>query len=91
VYVCVRDLAMLRLIGSAPSDMCFLFCLAAAFVDQIYLYAGLAVDNKHETGFIAKEIRKHNYRESMNYFAMFLDLPVTCPQEKTFFTKPHLA
>jgi hypothetical protein len=31
--------------------------LGADFVDQIYLYAGLAVDNKHETGFIAKEIR----------------------------------
>eukprot|EP00960_Hanusia_phi_P042209 755368-Hanusia_phi.AAC.2 len=29
---------------------------------HIYMYAGLAVDNKHQTGFIAKEIRKHNYQ-----------------------------
>ena len=38
------------------------FLQTSNFVDQIYLYAGLAVDNKHETGFIAKEIRKHNYQ-----------------------------
>jgi hypothetical protein len=44
------------------ADLMMLLVLFTAFVDQIYLYAGLAVDNKHETGFIAKEIRKHNYQ-----------------------------
>ena len=45
----------------------------ADFVDQIYLYAGLAVDNKHETGFIAKEIRKHNYQTMVRLFTSLDD------------------
>ena len=45
----------------------------AAFVDQVYLYAGLAVDNKHETGFIAKEIRKHNYQTMVRLFTSLDD------------------
>jgi len=47
--------------------------LLADFVDQIYLYAGLAVDNKHETGFIAKEIRKHNYQTMVRLFTSLDD------------------
>jgi len=48
----------------------------AAFVDQVYLYAGLAVDNKHETGFIAKEIRKHNYQTQIRLFTSLDDATV---------------
>ena len=50
--------------------------LCADFVDQIYLYAGLAVDNKHETGFIAKEIRKHNYQTMVRLFTSLDDATV---------------
>jgi len=48
----------------------------ADFVDQIYLYAGLAVDNKHETGFIAKEIRKHNYQTMVRLWTSLDDATV---------------
>ena len=37
------------------------------------MYAGLAVDNKHETGFIAKEIRKHNYQTVIRLFTSLDD------------------
>jgi len=53
-----------------------LFFVCAAFVDQVYLYAGLAVDNKHETGFIAKEIRKHNYQTQIRLFTSLDDATV---------------
>jgi hypothetical protein len=49
------------------------FLQTSNFVDQIYLYAGLAVDNKHETGFIAKEIRKHNYQTMVRLFTSLDD------------------
>ena len=49
------------------------FLQTSAFVDQVYLYAGLAVDNKHETGFIAKEIRKHNYQTVIRLFTSLDD------------------
>ena len=49
------------------------FLQTSAFVDQIYMYAGLAVDNKHETGFIAKEIRKHNYQTVIRLFTSLDD------------------
>ena len=40
------------------------------------MYAGLAVDNKHETGFIAKEIRKHNYQTQVRLFTSLDDATV---------------
>jgi len=52
------------------------FLQTSAFVDQVYLYAGLAVDNKHETGFIAKEIRKHNYQTQIRLFTSLDDATV---------------
>merc|ERR1719409_856273 len=52
------------------------FLQTSNFVDQIYLYAGLAVDNKHETGFIAKEIRKHNYQTMVRLFTSLDDATV---------------
>ena len=59
VLLCVFWVFALKLALDRDAADCDLVypLLGADFVDQIYLYAGLAVDNKHETGFIAKEIR----------------------------------
>ena len=63
-------------IARTASSITDLFFVCAAFVDQVYLYAGLAVDNKHETGFIAKEIRKHNYQTQIRLFTSLDDATV---------------